>query len=56
MLQPRPPSGTYRDLRSLFTHPGFGRIGRLVMRATLERDDVEVVAINDPFIDAAYSA
>ena len=24
------------------------------MRATLERDDIEVVAINDPFIDAAY--
>jgi hypothetical protein len=33
---------------------GFGRIGRLVMRATLERDDVQVVAINDPFIDASY--
>jgi len=32
---------------------GFGRIGRLVMRATLERDDVEVVAIND-LIDANY--
>ncbi len=26
---------------------GFGRIGRLVFRATLKRDDVEVVAIND---------
>ena len=24
------------------------------MRATLERDDVEVVAVNDPFIDAEY--
>jgi len=35
---------------------GFGRIGRLVMRATLERDDVEVVAVNDPFIDATYMA
>ena len=33
---------------------GFGRIGRLVMRATLEREDVEVVAVNDPFIDAQY--
>ena len=32
---------------------GFGRIGRLVLRATLERDDVEVVAIND-LIDANY--
>ncbi|MBE5749112.1 MAG: type I glyceraldehyde-3-phosphate dehydrogenase, partial [Clostridiales bacterium] len=27
---------------------GFGRIGRLVMRAALTRDNVEVVAINDP--------
>ena len=29
---------------------GFGRIGRLVFRATLEREDVDVVAVNDPFI------
>jgi glyceraldehyde 3-phosphate dehydrogenase len=34
---------------------GFGRIGRLVMRAALERSDVEVVAVNDPFIDADYA-
>ena len=33
---------------------GFGRIGRLVFRATLERDDVQVVGINDPFIDLDY--
>ena len=33
---------------------GFGRIGRLVMRASLERDNVDVVAINDPFIDLEY--
>lgn len=33
---------------------GFGRIGRLVFRASLERDDVDVVAVNDPFIDIAY--
>lgn len=32
---------------------GFGRIGRLVLRAAIE-SDVEVVAINDPFIDAEY--
>ena len=30
---------------------GFGRIGRLVARAALARDDVELVAVNDPFID-----
>jgi glyceraldehyde 3-phosphate dehydrogenase len=32
---------------------GFGRIGRLVMRACVEKD-AEVVAINDPFIDLDY--
>lgn len=35
---------------------GFGRIGRLVLRVALGRDDVEVVALNDPFIDATYMA
>ena len=30
---------------------GFGRIGRLVFRASVERDNLDVVAINDPFID-----
>ena len=34
---------------------GFGRIGRLVLRATVGRDDVEVVAINDPFITPDYA-
>ena len=34
---------------------GFGRIGRLVLRATVARDDVEVVAINDPFITPDYA-
>lgn len=33
---------------------GFGRIGRLVFRATLEKEDVDVVAVNDPFIDIEY--
>lgn len=32
---------------------GFGRIGRLVLRAALDKG-VEVVAINDPFIDVNY--
>jgi len=32
---------------------GFGRIGRLVLRACLEKG-VKVVAINDPFIDVNY--
>ena len=33
---------------------GFGRIGRLVFRASMERDDIDVVAVNDPFIDLEY--
>lgn len=32
---------------------GFGRIGRLVLRAAVEKG-AEVVAINDPFIDVEY--
>ncbi|KAF6003017.1 hypothetical protein F1559_002627 [Cyanidiococcus yangmingshanensis] len=37
---------------------GFGRIGRLVLRAALETGSIQVVAINDPFIgsDPAYVA
>ena len=34
---------------------GFGRIGRLVFRASIDRDDMEVVAIND-LLDAQYMA
>lgn len=34
---------------------GFGRIGRLVFRAMTERENIEVVGIND-LIDAAYMA
>ena len=35
---------------------GFGRIGRLVLRAALQHEGMEVVAINDPFVDAEYMA
>jgi glyceraldehyde 3-phosphate dehydrogenase len=35
---------------------GFGRIGRIVYRNAIEHDDVEVVAVNDPFIAAEYAA
>ena len=35
---------------------GFGRIGRLAFRVAAGRGDVEVVGINDPFIDPAYMA
>ena len=34
---------------------GFGRIGRLVLRRSFEFDNLEVVAINDPFITADYA-
>lgn len=34
---------------------GFGRIGRLILRVACERNDVEVVGINDPFISADYA-
>ncbi|MCL1936074.1 MAG: type I glyceraldehyde-3-phosphate dehydrogenase [Defluviitaleaceae bacterium] len=33
---------------------GFGRIGRLVLRGIMQREDVEIVAINDPFINLDY--
>ena len=33
---------------------GFGRIGRLFFRAALERGDMDIVAVNDPFIDVDY--
>merc|ERR1711939_860086 len=33
---------------------GFGRIGRIVFRNALLHGDVDVVAINDPFIDLEY--
>ncbi|MCX8075360.1 MAG: type I glyceraldehyde-3-phosphate dehydrogenase [Clostridia bacterium] len=33
---------------------GFGRIGRLVMRASIENPNVQVTAVNDPFIDIEY--
>ncbi|MBZ4646416.1 MAG: hypothetical protein PWR27_661 [Petroclostridium sp.] len=33
---------------------GFGRIGRLVFRAALDNPSIQVVGINDPFIDLDY--
>ena len=35
---------------------GFGRIRRLALRTACARENVEVVAINDPFISADYAA
>jgi len=33
---------------------GFGRIGRLVMRAATQHKEISVVAVNDPFMDVEY--
>ncbi|WWC64168.1 glyceraldehyde-3-phosphate dehydrogenase [Kwoniella dejecticola CBS 10117] len=33
---------------------GFGRIGRIVLRNAIDHGDIDVVAINDPFIDLEY--
>ncbi|MFB0917663.1 MAG: glyceraldehyde 3-phosphate dehydrogenase NAD-binding domain-containing protein, partial [Clostridiaceae bacterium] len=33
---------------------GFGRIGKLAFTAAMYNDDVQVVAINDPFMDLPY--
>ena len=33
---------------------GFGRIGKLVFQAALEKEEIDVVAVNDPFITADY--
>ena len=35
---------------------GFGRIGNLAFQAAVEKGEVDVVAVNDPFIDAEYMA
>jgi len=34
---------------------GFGRIGRIVFRNAMEHDDIQIVAVNDPFIDVEYA-
>lgn len=33
---------------------GFGRIGRLVLRAAASNPNVKVVAVNDPFVPLDY--
>ena len=34
---------------------GFGRIGKLILRASLSHENVQVVAINDPFLTPEYA-
>ena len=35
---------------------GFGRIGKLAFSSALERQEIEIVAVNDPFVDSEYMA
>nr|ACG50687.1 glyceraldehyde-3-phosphate dehydrogenase [Venturia inaequalis] len=35
---------------------GFGRIGRIVFRNAIEHEDINIVAVNYPFIDPTYAA
>ncbi|TVY57879.1 Glyceraldehyde-3-phosphate dehydrogenase [Lachnellula suecica] len=35
---------------------GFGRIGRIVFRNAVEHEDIDIVAVNDPFIEPHYAA
>ena len=34
---------------------GFGRIGQIVFRNAIEHDDINIVVVNDPFIDPTYA-
>lgn len=34
---------------------GFGRIGRIVFRNSIEVQDIDIVAVNDPFIEPKYA-
>lgn len=34
---------------------GFGRIGRILLRNALEKPELSVVAVNDPFIEPTYA-
>jgi glyceraldehyde 3-phosphate dehydrogenase len=34
---------------------GFGRIGRIVFRNAVENQEIDVVAVNDPFIEPHYA-
>ena len=43
-------------MKTLIGINGFGRIGHLAFRAAIIRDDVEVVALNDPFMTPDYMA
>ena len=51
---PRADSGSRNVLKIGIN--GFGRIGRLVFRIAMQREDIQVVAVNDPFVSPDYMA
>lgn len=51
---PGPPRSPLACPHPPLSLPRFGRIGRLVTRAAVLSGKVQVVAINDPFIDLNY--
>jgi len=54
-LQTNHPTDNNSTMAIGFGINGFGRIGRLVMRAALEGEGVNVVAVNDPFLSVEYA-
>merc|ERR1711897_74088 len=48
------PAFLLKDMPATMGINGFGRIGRLVCRAALGNPEVELKAINDPFMDLTY--
>ncbi len=57
LLLPAPPSSpAWRRGKILIalSVSSFGRIGRLVLRASFKHPDVNVVHVNDPFIELEY--
>ena len=43
--------GAFQPMKTQIGINGFGRIGRLAFRAAIKRDDVEIVGVNDPFMN-----
>ena len=56
LIEPPPQKTDIHNTMVLLGINGFGRIGRLTLRAALKQPDVEVVAVNDPFVDVEYMA
>ena len=46
--------GAFQPMKTQIGINGFGRIGRLAFRAAIKRDDVEIVGVNDPFMNLEY--